>query len=151
MFLWFASARSQAAIDCRLQPNPNGRKMMDKPDAVSFFRGHERHNCAQAVLKAYASLAGVDQGCVERFSRLGGGRAPGGECGALFAAKSMLADQSACQTLHDTFVQAAGSAACREIRQLGRLSCRQCVENAADGVFAQLREGRVLQRPTNCQ
>lgn len=124
---------------------------MDKPDAVVFFRGHERHNCAQAVLKAYASLAGVDQGCVERFSRLGGGRAPDGECGALFAAKSLLADRSASQELHDAFVQAAGSPACREIRQLGRLSCRQCVETAADGVFAQLREGQALQRPTNCQ
>ena len=124
---------------------------MDKPDAVSFFRGHERNNCAQAVLKAYASVAGVEQRCVERFSRLGSGRAPEGECGALFAAKSMLADDSARQTLHDAFVRAAGSAACRQIRKLGQLSCKQCVETAADEVFAQLREGQVLQRPANCE
>ena len=124
---------------------------MDKPDAVSFFRGPDRNNCAQAVLIAYASLTGVDPSCVQRFSRLGSGRAPEGECGALFAAKSMLADDSARQTLHDAFARAAGSAACREIRQRGRLSCKQCVETAADEVFAQLREGQVLQRPANCE
>lgn len=125
--------------------------MMDKPDAASFFRGLERHNCAQAILKAYASLTGVEQSCVERFSRWGSGRAPEGECGALFAAKSMLADDSARQTLHDAFVRAAGSAACREIRQLGHLSCKQCVETAADEVFARLREGQTLRRPPNCE
>lgn len=123
---------------------------MDKPDAVGFFRGPDRNNCAQAVLKAYASLAGVDQSCVDWFSRFGSGRAPDGECGALFAAKSMLADDAVRQTLHDAFTQAAGSAACREIRQLGQLSCRQCVETAADEVFARLREGQTLQRPANC-
>jgi len=124
---------------------------MDKPNALEFFRGESRYNCAQAVLKAYASLTGVEHSCVERFSRLGSGRAPEGECGALFAAKSMLADDSARQTLQDAFVRAAGSAACREIRQLGRLSCKQCVETAADEVFARLREGSVLQRPANCE
>ena len=124
---------------------------MEKPDAVSLFRGPDRNNCAQAVLKAYASLTGVDQRCVERFSRLGSGRAPDGECGALFAAKSMLADDSARQTLHDTFTRVAGSPTCREIRQLGQLSCKQCVETAADEVFARLREGQVLQRPANCE
>ena len=124
---------------------------MDKPDAVSFFRGPDRNNCAQAVLKAYADLAGVDQSCVERFSRLGSGRAPEGECGALFAAKCLLADDSARQTLHDAFTRAAGSAACREIRRLGRVSCQQCVEIAADEVFARLRDGQVLRRPVNCQ
>ena len=112
---------------------------MEKPDAVSLFRGPDRNNCAQAVLKAYADLAGVDQSCVQRFSRLGSGRAPEGECGAVFAAKSMLADDSARQTLHDTFTRAAGSAACREIRQLGQLSCKQCVETAADEVFREHR------------
>jgi len=124
---------------------------MDRPDAVSFFRGPERNNCAQAVLKAYANLAGVDQRCVERFSRMGSGRAPEGECGALFAAKSLLADPSARQTVHDAFARAAGSTACREIRRRGQVSCRQCVETAADGLFAQLQEGQILQRPPHCE
>jgi len=125
--------------------------MTDKPDAVSLFRGSERNNCAQAVLKAYANLAGVDQSCVERFARLGSGRAPQGECGALFAAKALLTDQAARQTLHDEFTRAAGSAACRQIRQLGRLSCQQCGQTAADSVFVQLSQGQMLRRPANCE
>ncbi|NLX55495.1 MAG: hypothetical protein GXY58_10310 [Planctomycetaceae bacterium] len=123
---------------------------MEKPDAVSQFRGPDRHNCAQAVLKAYACLTGVDCSCLERFTKLGGGRAPAGECGALYAAKAMLTDVAAQRTLHAAFVQAAGAAGCREIRRLGRLSCHQCVETAADEVFARLGDGQTLRKPAEC-
>jgi hypothetical protein len=124
---------------------------MEKPDATAHFLGSERNNCAQAVLKTYASHAGVDQGCVQRFSQFGSGRAPDGECGALFAAKSMLEDESARQSLEAAFILAAGSAQCRQIRKLRRLSCRQCVQTAADEIFTRLSAGQSLRRPANCE
>ena len=124
---------------------------MDKPDATVHFRGTERNNCAQAVLKAYASHAGVDQGCVQRFSQFGSGRAPDGQCGALFAAKSLLEDESARQSLEAAFILTAGSAQCRQIRKLRRLSCGQCVQAAADELFACLNAGQSLRRPANCE
>lgn len=123
----------------------------DQPDAVSFFRGHSRNNCAQAVVKAYAHTTGADEFCVERFAGLGSGRAPEGECGALFAAKSMLADAAARQALQAAFTDAAGAAACREIRRLGHLSCRQCVETAANQLFMHVSQGQELQQPANCR
>ncbi|MCY2994500.1 MAG: hypothetical protein NTY19_42540 [Planctomycetota bacterium] len=134
-----------------LNTSKNGDKTVDKPDATAHFRGTERNNCAQAVLKAYAAHAGVDQGCVQRFSQFGSGRAPAGECGALFAAKSLLQDESAKRSLEAAFILAAGSAQCRKIRGLGRLSCRQCVQTAADEIFVRLSEGQALQRPANCE
>jgi hypothetical protein len=124
---------------------------MEKPDATAHFLGPERNNCAQAVLTAYASHAGVDQGCVQRFSQFGSGRAPAGECGALFAAKALLPDESAKRCLEEAFILAAGSAQCRQIRRLRRLSCRQCVQTAADEIFVWLSEGQPLQRPANCK
>ena len=124
---------------------------MEKPDATTHFHGPEGHNCAQAVLQAYANHSGVDQACVQRFSQFGGGLAPDGQCGALFAAKSMLEDESARQSLEAAFALAAGSAQCRQIRKLRRLSCRQCVQTAADEIFVRLSTGHSLQRPENCE
>ena len=123
---------------------------MEKPDATARFRGPERNNCAQAVLIAYANHADVDQGCIQRFSQFGRGRAPDGECGALFAAKSLLEDESTRRSLEEAFILAAGSAQCRQIRRLGRLSCTQCVQAAADELFLRLSEGQSLRRPTTC-
>lgn len=123
---------------------------MRKPDAVSRFRGVERNNCAQAVLHAYAEAAGVDRTCVERFACMGSGGAPEGECGALFAAKSLLVDARARQILHDTFTRAAGFAACREIRRAKKLACRQCVELAANEVYSLIEAGHAVRRPAEC-
>lgn len=123
---------------------------MEKPDAVSRFRGAERNNCAQAVLHAYAEVAGVDRTCVEKSACLGSGNAPAGECGALFAAKSLLFDARARQELHNAFTRVAGFSACREIRQAKKLTCRQCVELAANEVYSLVEAGHMLRRPAHC-
>ena len=121
--------------------------MMERPDATAHFRGPERLNCAQAILRAFANVADVDAECVQRFSQFGSGHAPGGECGALFAAKTLLEDEAAQQRVEAAFVSAAGSAACRQIRSLGRLTCRQCVATASDRVYEQAQAGQRLRRP----
>jgi hypothetical protein len=123
---------------------------MEKPNTLEFFRGQSRYNCAQAVLKAYAPEVGVGGCCLERFSQFGSGRAPGGECGALFAAKSVLGDPAAKQEVEREFVGVAGTTKCRDIRKGRRASCEQCVQTAADALFSQLTQGSHLERPSQC-
>jgi hypothetical protein len=121
--------------------------MTEKPDAVAYFRGQQGYNCAQAILKVFAHLGGFDESCLDRFARVGGGRAPGGECGALFAAKAILRDSVAKQEVEKAFVATAGSSKCRDIRRGRSLSCEQCVQTAAEAVFVQLKLRGPLQRP----
>ena len=123
---------------------------MEKPNALVHFRGARRYNCAQAVLKAYALPIGLGNSCLERFSRFGNGRAPEGECGALFAAKALLQEPAAKQKTEEEFVHATGSKKCRDIRTSRNFTCEQCVQTAADAVFLRLGGGHILQRPIEC-
>jgi hypothetical protein len=123
---------------------------VEKPNALEFFRGEHRYNCAQAVLKAYAPAIGAGGACVDRFSQYGSGRAPGGECGALFAAKAIVEDPALRGEIERDFVELAGTTKCREIRQGRRVSCQQCVQAAADAVFRQAVRDCVLRRPPEC-
>lgn len=123
---------------------------MEKPDALEHFHGTSRYNCAQAVLKAYAPLVGMEDACLERFSHCGSGRAPDGECGALFAAKAVFQDAAVKQEIENEFVRAAGSKKCRDIRKGRTLTCGQCVQTASNAIFMRLGDGHVLQQPTEC-
>ncbi len=123
---------------------------MEKPNALEFFRGKVRYNCAQAVLKAYAPVTGADESCLERFAQFGGGRAPDGECGAVFAAKSLLEDADARKAVERDFVTLTGTMRCRDIRTGRRASCEQCVQTAADALYSQLSKSMPLRRPLLC-
>jgi len=123
---------------------------MEKPNALEFFRGESRYNCAQAVLKAYGSQVGAGEACLSRFAQFGSGRAPGGECGALFAAKAILGEVAAKNEVEREFVDVAGTTRCRDIRRGRRATCEQCVQTAASAVFSQLTQLSPLQRPTQC-
>ena len=120
---------------------------MDKPNALDFYRGKAGYNCAQAVLKAYAPMVGAGKACLDKFSQFGGGRAPAGECGALFAAKAILQDPAAKQAVETEFIEIAGTAGCHEIRKSQRVSCELCVQTAANAVFAQVMKSSPLQQP----
>lgn len=123
---------------------------MEKPNALEFFRGEDRYNCAQAVLKAYASPINLGYSCLQRFSHFGGGRAPDGECGALFAAKAILQDHAAKREVEEEFVSIVGSKTCKEIRNGRNFTCSQCVQLAAEAVYLRIDDGHTLQRPTEC-
>jgi hypothetical protein len=123
---------------------------MNEHDALRHFRGEEKYNCAQAILKAYAPVTGVRDSCLAEFKRSGGGRSPTGECGALYAAKQMLPDPAAQRKLAERFVQAAGSTQCREIRSARQFSCQQCVEAVADELLEHVAEGGELNPPAGC-
>lgn len=99
---------------------------MDGQTAAALFHGAEGYNCCQAVLKAF----GATDAAVAAGKACGGGRGPGGLCGALLAAKQLAPGRAG--ELDRRFREAAGSLICREIKAAGRPSCRDCVRIAAD-------------------
>jgi len=95
-------------------------------------------NCAQAVLRGFQQLLSLSDERIAAAAAHGGGRVPKGTCGALHAALSLASDPEAQATIEDAFMAQTGALACREVRELGRLSCRNCVRLAAELVQEQL-------------
>jgi hypothetical protein len=95
-----------------------------------FHRPPENWNCAQAVLDAWQSLSGRTVAPVASFRAHGGGRAPAGECGALYAA--CVAVPEAAEELRELFAVRAGATTCRALKGELRLPCAECVGIAAD-------------------
>jgi len=96
-------------------------------EAVEIFSQVPRTvNCAQAV------AAGLGRReLLPELGSCGGGRAPGGRCGALHAAL-LLIPERARAAAEEEFRRRAGSVFCREIRAAGKFPCRSCVEAAAE-------------------
>jgi hypothetical protein len=94
-----------------------------------FRRPPERLNCAQAVLYAYQKVSGDGRISVAEMKSLGGGRAPGGVCGALHAACTVAPDKA--EGLKSRFAGITGTILCREIREAGQHSCEVCVGESA--------------------
>lgn len=93
--------------------------------------GHKKLNCAQAVLKAFQEQLNIPENIIDSFSAHGGGRAPEGHCGAVYAAEFIFglagvldADINAVSHLESI----AGSSRCTEIKAEKKLSCLGCVE-----------------------
>lgn len=99
--------------------------------ASALYHGKDGFNCAQAVLKTFQDISGMTNDEIASYSNKGGGRAPDGDCGALFAAKVLLQNPDFDVVLDDAFNKVAGSRECRSIRKEKRLSCGDCVELAA--------------------
>lgn len=95
-----------------------------------FHKPPENWNCAQAVLDAWQGLSGRTVAPVDSFRAHGGGRAPGGECGALYAA--CMAVPEAAEELREAFAVRAGATTCRALKGERRLPCTECVGIAAD-------------------
>ena len=95
--------------------------------AVELFTAVPKlHNCAQAV----AAGSGRDD-LVEPYAVMGGGKAPEGMCGALYAALQLI-PESRRQIARQKFVAFAGSDICVTLKMRNRTSCIRCVEKAAD-------------------
>lgn len=121
--------------------------MMSKPNALQFYHGNSNYNCAQAVLKAYTPAVGVDDSAVDALAGYGGGRAPGGVCGALYVAKALVTGPAAQEAVEQQFLATAGATVCQSIRRDRRATCQQCVAAASDAVYAQVEQGIALQWP----
>ncbi len=103
----------------------------DNTIAAQYFHGKERFNCCQAVLKAFSDKTGMtDEQIGEQYRAHGGGRAPGGLCGALHAARELLNEDDFKKLLKE-FETIAGANTCRDIRSQKLLPCIECVEQVA--------------------
>lgn len=95
--------------------------------AIELFTATpKRHNCAQAV----AGGIGRD----DLFGELavyGGGRAPNGVCGALYAALMFVKPENQA-VLKEEFALAAGALTCREIKTITKFPCVECVRKAVE-------------------
>lgn len=102
----------------------------------SHFSGKagEKLNCAQSILTAFKDTFALPDQLIARFKAYGGGKAPGGLCGAFYAAKVIVEKHSPgkLKDLETAFRAAAGSTACEEIRSSRKLSCLGCIEKAAE-------------------
>ena len=111
--------------------NSSKSKVLEKNRAISFFhRKPENYNCAQAILLAFQEEFNIDDEKVHVFKAFGGGRAPKGYCGALYAALSLDLPQEVKNEIESKFIQAARFITCREIKINKTLSCIECVQLA---------------------
>lgn len=96
--------------------------------------GCTRLNCAQAVLCAFKEKFNIEGDLVEAFKAYGGGRAPGGVCGAYYAAKCIIdrCDKEKEDELKQYFLEHAGALECSSIKGLRKLSCVGCVEKGSE-------------------
>lgn len=106
-----------------------------KTRALDSYTGKSgaRLNCAQSVAFAGKSEFGLSDAELESFGGCGGGRAPDGLCGAIYAASSLIAKKSSLhaeQALSE-FKDAIGEVHCRAIRGARVHPCMDCVAQAA--------------------
>lgn len=98
-----------------------------KNTALTYFKSvPRRHNCAQSV----AAGAGRED-LVSELAACGGGRAPEGLCGALYAVLRM-APAGEHGRIRKAFAAKAGAETCREIRSGSAFPCEKCVALAAE-------------------
>ncbi len=92
---------------------------------VLFTAVPKKHNCAQAVVEG----CGGSPEQVAAMAACGGGRAPGGLCGALYGAIVLCPE--ATDTLKADFAREVGAMTCRDIKTSAGTPCPICVEVAA--------------------
>lgn len=111
------------------------------------FHADKRGNCAMSVAYGYARATGKSEDeavkAAEMFRAFGGGKAPDGLCGALYAAKMMQPDHA--ESIEDFFKRGAhGCTKCAEIRPNKIIPCNRCVELAGEAL--DFLEGQLGQR-----
>jgi hypothetical protein len=102
-----------------------------KTHALSVFRQDpERLNCAQSVLHAWREVTGDTSLALAELKPFGGGRAPDGLCGALYAACVVAPERA--DALKQNFATQLGSMNCKELRAAKVHPCETCVAQAAE-------------------
>ena len=101
------------------------------------FHAAKRGNCAMSVAYGNARATGKSEAeavaSAEMFRNFGGGKAPNGQCGALYAAKMMQPDHA--EAIEDFFKRGAqGFTRCKEIRPNKVIPCNRCVELAGEAL-----------------
>lgn len=104
--------------------------------AAEFHNAH-RGNCAQSIAYAFALASGMTEEraleLAQSMKPCGGGHAPGGTCGALYAAKTFAPDFAA--SIEELFRRGSQEKTlCREIRPAAVIPCNRCVELAGEAL-----------------
>lgn len=96
--------------------------------------GFERLNCAQSLVYAFKEKFHVDAD-INLFKQYGGGRAPEGLCGAVYATNYILKKgnmDGKVKDLEKVFLEHASALKCRDIKDAKKLSCLGCVEKCSE-------------------
>ena len=104
---------------------------MKSNQAADYFHGEEGYNCAQSVLKSFQQERNISEMTIYQATALGGGRAEGGICGAIYAALLVSDDDKAAEDLLHKFHEKTGSIYCADIKQ-SEEGCRELVKIAAE-------------------
>lgn len=112
---------------------------MKTKQASRYFHGKEGYNCAQSVLKTFQQERNISDMTIYQASALGGGRAEGGVCGAIYSALMVSGDEKMAEKLLADFHQKTGSIYCTDIRE-SRDGCRELVKLAVSLTAEQLEE-----------
>jgi hypothetical protein len=100
--------------------------------SASEFHRNRQGNCAQAVVVAWHKKTLRNGELAEKLSGSGGGKAPEGLCGALYAINCLVDKESAAKLTIKFSKAAGGHTTCKAIRSSKSLSCTECVEVAAE-------------------
>jgi hypothetical protein len=101
------------------------------------FHADNRGNCAMSVAYGYAIATGKSETealeIADKFKNAGRGIAPGGLCGALYAAKELVPEKAA--AIEEVFCRETQNfTKCAEIRPNKILPCNRCVELAGEAL-----------------
>ncbi|MDY5858860.1 MAG: C-GCAxxG-C-C family (seleno)protein [Porphyromonas sp.] len=91
-------------------------------------------NCAQAIHKSFQDQTQMSDDEIELMYRpMGGGRAPEGMCGAIYAVRSLVGEGTAeAEALTTAFVERTGGLTCRELKGKHGRPCSWLVEQAEE-------------------
>ncbi|MDR0873473.1 MAG: C-GCAxxG-C-C family protein [Prevotellaceae bacterium] len=91
-----------------------------------FHTGEEKLNCAQSILRGFQKEFNVPDSRIAEFKAWGGGRAPEGVCGALYAADILLKEKGKA-SVKEQFKAKVGATDCLAIKQEKKITCPDCV------------------------
>ena len=98
-----------------------------------FHQKPENWNCAQSILKGFQQELNIPESRIVEFKAFGGGRAPNGICGALYAADILMKEQGK-NSIEQEFNEKVGGTLCLQIKRETKTSCKDCVA-IADEIF----------------
>lgn len=100
---------------------------MSKEKSLALFRTPpHNYNCAQTIAAGFGR-----EDLIESLKPCGGGRAPEGLCGAIYAATELAPPERRAAML-EAFRAKNGAVTCRSLKQEFRVPCPQCVAVAGE-------------------
>lgn len=109
--------------------------------STDFFHVKPQNwNCAQSIQKGFQHITKMSDEEIELAYRpMGGGRAEGGLCGALYSAENILKERGL-PSIKDEFTRRAGGATCRELKGKNKFPCTSAVDLAEELLAERLKE-----------